>query len=52
MSSFGPCQEPECPHTALVGMNGTFLCLPHFEERLKVSRANLDRLLKLMRSPR
>ena len=45
MSEFGKCQQEKCEKDADVGLNGTFLCLAHFEERCKTAGERIRRLL-------
>lgn len=46
MTDFGMCQRPGCEKPAIVGLNGTKLCLADFQERLKIVRETVERPFK------
>jgi hypothetical protein len=44
MSEFGKCEQQGCDRDADVGLNGSYVCLAHFEERLRNARKAVERI--------
>lgn len=42
------CEAEDCNERAVVGLNGTYCCLFHFQEGLGVHRDNVERLGELV----
>jgi len=42
------CEEPGCGRNALVGLHGVWLCLAHFEMRLKATKAMVLKIQEAM----
>lgn len=45
----GKCQEPTCNKFAIVGMNGVFLCIKHFDDALDIKFKPVRDLVQSLR---
>jgi len=43
-----PCVEPGCGQEGVVGLQGAWVCLDHFEARLQTMKAAIQKIAKVL----